>query len=175
MEKSKEVKVFACGYCGKLYREKTNADFCHNDKTCGTCGKVVGKTDYYIDCKECRDKKEEQKEKERFDKAAKLSYKEYEKDCEGYLFVNDEIYYFIEDLEDAFEEDMPKYAWAASMETKGLISDDLVEDFESSLQLDDYQLQEDAVKKIEDFCRNWNEVHGVDVYYPDYSRAVILD
>lgn len=177
MKETKEVTVFACGYCGKLYYEKEQADFCHADRTCMTCGKVIGKKNYYLDCEECRIKKAQLKQQEVYDKARKMTLEEYYKEFPEYPLVWDDNYYFeVEDMEYSFEkEDMPKWVWGAKQTISKLDPYSIVEHFEENTGLEDFELGKAEVTEIVEFCNQWNNKHGVEVYYEDTGIVVLLD
>ena len=65
METTK-VEVFGCGFCGRLYRSKEQADECHQDRTCDYCGNVIGKESYRRLCDTCKEKREQEKEEKYF-------------------------------------------------------------------------------------------------------------
>lgn len=67
MQLSKETMVYECPICHKLYYDKSKADYCCQDRTCSTCGEVIGKISYYTICGSCKSKKERERERDFFD------------------------------------------------------------------------------------------------------------
>lgn len=179
MKETKEVLVYSCGYCGKLYRNKEQADYCHSDRTCGECGIVIGKDDYYINCKSCRDKKERDKLQSLIDKASKLTYNEYMELNPDYPVVyNDE--YFFDDLDYLLDkihdnEDENPIVWGAKETIIELDPYFIIQNFEENCELEEFEMDKEAVKKIKQFCTEWNDKYSQVVYYEDNKVLIILN
>lgn len=177
MKETKEVLVYACGYCGELYYKKEQADYCHADRTCSKCGIVIGKDDYYTNCKSCRDKKELEKQQELYDKARKMTYEEYTKEFpEHWLCWGDRYYQEPEDMEYDFEEesDTPKWVWGTSENITMLDGYDIVSNFEENTEIEDFELGKTEFNEILEFCKEWNKKYSVKSYSESNKIAVIL-
>lgn len=177
MESSKEVTVFSCGYCGKLYYSKDQAIECHSDRTCQTCGAPIGKKNYYLDCENCRAEKERNKTLELFNKATKYTVDEYiEKFPDYYACHSGDRYFMPEDYEYEFEwnDEIPEFVWGTKKTSIGLNADNIIQDFEENVYIEDYNINEEAAKSIVEFCENWNEKYEQEVYMEDTSIAIIL-
>ena len=173
-----ELTVYACGYCGKLWKEKSDADFCHSDRTCTECGVVIGKKNYYTKCESCMIKSKVAAEKVLFDNARKMTVKEYAEEFgENPIFFNDEYYYDVEDIFDSIDEEdnKPNYVWGTKATTITLDAENIISNFEENCELEDYSMDYDAQKEIFEFCKQWNEKHAQTVYYQDKKVAIILD
>ena len=172
-----ETTVYACGYCGKLWRNKEDADMCHMDRTCDECGVVIEKKSYYTLCDSCRIKKEQKKIQDLYDKATKISYDEYMKlyypVVHNDVFYFDDLDYLLEKSEDE-DDSMPNWVWGARLSNIKLDPYDIIQNFEENVELDDYGMDKSAVNEIVEFCKQWNEKHSQDVYYEDNSVVVLL-
>lgn len=186
MEQSKEIKVYRCPICYKLYYEKKDADFCHQDRTCTTCGKVIGKKDYYDTCQECRNKVKKENMEKKFDKAEKISYIDYD----GYfLYGNEERVKDIDELADYIYESIlddndyipPTYLFGLKktpvfdldiydiLEYK---TEDGYEDMYSFLDT-----KSELLSDIQLLMDKWVKLQGdyVYTYYEDYTKAILLE
>lgn len=177
---TKEVTVYSCGYCGKLYRDKVDADFCHSDRTCTECGIVIGKVNYYTKCDFCINKSKLAAEKVLFDNARKMTVKEYSEEFgDNPLLLGDDYYYDVDSILDEIysmdEEDNPTYVWGTKSIEITLDAENIISNFEENCELEDYSMDSDAQKEIFEFCKQWNEKHAQTVYYQDEKIAVILD
>jgi len=177
-KETKEVLVYACGYCGTTYRDKENADFCHSARTCTKCGIVIGKVNYYTKCDSCIEKSKIAAEKVLFDNARKMTVKEYgEVSPDNPLFFNDEYYYDIEYVLDEIdaEDETPKYVWGTKSIEITLDAENIISNFEENCELEDYSMGSDAQKEIFEFCNQWNEKHAQTVYCQNDKIAVIIN
>jgi hypothetical protein len=178
MFETKEKTVYTCGYCGQPYWDKSKADLCHNDRICADCGDVMGKRSYYTVCNTCQVKKRIAKEQELFDKAIKITFKDYCLDyTSDYLYIDDK-YVYLDDLEYEFDdyedEDLPKFMWATKPEVIMLCDEEIIQDYEEHCEIEDYEMDREAMDEIGIFCKQWNEKHAQTVFYEDRSIAVLL-
>ena len=175
-----ETTVYACGYCGKLWRKKEDADMCHMDRTCDDCGVIIEKKSYYTLCDSCRIKKEQKKTQDLYDKAIKISYEDYMGLYPDYPVVYNDVFYF-DDLDYLLEkcedegDSIPKWVWGTKLSNIKLDPYDIIQQFEENVELDDYEMNKSAVNEIVEFCRQWNEKHSQNVYYEDNSVIVLLE
>jgi DNA-directed RNA polymerase subunit RPC12/RpoP len=175
---TKEQLVYACGHCGKLFRAKKDADFCHTDRTCNTCGAVIGKLDYYTSCQNCRTEKQRKADEEAFKKATKMTVDEYVKAFpQNPIVYNDAWFFNVEDIYEQFydsEDETPEYVWGTECKFQTIDYSDVVQDFEEHVEIEDYELDDVAVKELKEFFEQWNKKYGQDVYYESNKIAVLL-
>ena len=175
-----ETTVYACGYCGKLWRKKEDADMCHMDRTCDDCGVIIEKKSYYTLCDSCRIKKEQKKTQDLYDKAIKISYEDYMRLHPDYPVVYNDAFYF-DDLDYLLEkcedegESIPKWVWGTKLEISKLDPYYIIQNFEENTNLEDFEMDKVAVNKIIEFCKDWNDKHSQKVYYEDNSVVVLLE
>jgi len=179
MKASKEVSVWACGYCGKFYYNKEQADFCHADRTCSKCGATIGKTDYYTACKSCRDKTRHEQLQGTINKAIKMTYAEYMAKCPEYPVIYGDEFFFddYDCLLDRIREGDNKtpIIWGSKKVNVTLDAYDIVERYEEQVEIEDFSLDKQKIDEIKEFCSKWNEKHAQDVYYEDNSIFIVLE
>ena len=182
MEETSEILVYKCGYCGKIYRTKESADLCHSDRTCVTCGKVIGKKDYYSECESCRNKKSIEKELERFSLAEKLTIEQYDDKYPNHMIIWNDEFYYIDDLDMLLEDylfenpedKIPKYVWGTEEDVLELDPYSIIENFEENSDLDEFSLDKEECNSIKDFCKEWNSKYSSKVYRHTNKVAVLL-
>ena len=177
MEVFKEVTVFSCGYCGKLYYDKDQAIECHSDRTCQTCGTPIGKRSYYLLCDNCRIEKEKNKMLELFNKSTKYTIDEYIKNFPDYYACYDGDRYFMpDDYEYEFEwkDEVPEFVWGTKKTSITLDPESIIQNFEENVEIEDYRMDDKAVESIDSFCNDWNKKYAQDVFYEDTSVAILL-
>lgn len=175
----KEVKAWKCEKCSSYYFSKTVADDCCKDKpiaikTCRVCGCVV--EGHRVICQICL-------EQERFAKAKKVKYSEYEV---GYLWDEDTDSYFrdkesleekyLDDAEDSEDKLIPEFpAWCYGcteipfhVDIDGAIENALENMYEDFNDIDD----EDGLR---DFVKEWNAKQNGMTYETDYKTVVLLN
>jgi hypothetical protein len=177
MKETKEITAYQCGYCGGTYLDKSKADYCHSDRTCGVCGIVIGKDDYYINCKSCRDKKERDKLQSLIDKASKLTYDEYmELNPDRPVVYNDGVFfddldYLLDKIHD--NEDENPIVWGAKETIIELDPYFIIQNFEENCELEEFSMDKSQSDEIKQFCDDWNNRNAKKVYYED-NRVIIL-
>jgi len=179
-KETKEVLMYACGYCGTAYRDKVNADFCHSARTCAECGIVIGKVNYHTKCDFCITNSKLAAEKVLFDNARKITVKEFgEEFGDNPLLLGDNYCFDIDSILDEIygmdEEDRPNYVWGTKGTEITLDADYIISNFEENCELEDYSMDSDAQKEIFEFCKQWNEKHAQTVYYQNDKIAVIIN
>lgn len=171
------VERWYCGKCGVINISKDHAEACCDFRTC-KCGKKVEEK-YYLECKSCRIESSIAKEKERFDKAEKLTDYDGPVFLEGFPHNNgyaESLSEMIELWEDNEDEPFPEYVWACDENQFVQVSvaditerfcDDAYEDWEPN-SLDGLEELKVALQK---FCdANVKQV----AWDADYKRAVIV-
>ena len=177
---STEIKAWKCEKCGKAWLNKDTADRCCRTKTeykCRVCGSDTQKG--WLICPECRDK-------ERFEKARKIKYSEYEI---GYLWdeVKQEYFPGKEELEEKYYEDFydgngagePEYpSWCyGCIEMPFKISLDTALEHAEEEMCEDFEVEKSAVdlKGLLDYVKEWNAKQTAKAYDVDYSTVVLLN
>jgi hypothetical protein len=174
--------VWRCGECGVLYggtRDKNGeelAEKCCKPYLCA-CGADCGK--HWTACKACRDAKELEKEKKRFEKAKKVPFAEYT----GFGCFDpktDKFYEEIEYLTDHYEdgddceegETPPKYAWGTT-EVRPRYDADYVIEHISQDMFEDYPDSVVDPEGLQKFLDEWC-ARQPSSYELDYSTAILL-
>lgn len=173
-KETKEILVYSCGYCAKMYRNKEDADLCHMDRTCKTCGKVIEKKSYHLNCDECRIKLEKEEELRLYEKATKMTYEEYETKYPGHMVVVDDEYYLDVDYAlDGYKTGDNPIVWGTSKHFTTIDADSLVETFEEETGLEDFYLDSEAVKKLVEILKLWNDKYSQVTYYKDTDIVIV--
>ncbi len=173
---TKEVSVYACGYCAKLYRDKSQADLCHMDRTCGECGKVIEKKDYYVDCEECRLKKEKEKKEEMFKKAKKMTYEEYASKYPNHPVCDYDNYFFdVDSALDYIDEHGDCILWGTTAHEIQIDADNIIQQFEEAASCEEEEFDNGAVKDLRVLCNLWNKSHSETVYICNEKIAILLE
>lgn len=171
------IKRWECPVCHNLYTSEYAADHCCMEYHCEVCGKPTKK--YFLKCSECA-------EKERFDKAKKITEEEWDnlhKDEDWMVYYGDTYYYSIEDFLDNFDEDymvinksLPKYVWATKKIPVEIdaewVLDNTIEN--ASCEDDGFDFDEVGQEEFCNFCSSWNDKYGKYVYEVDYKIVILL-
>jgi len=195
LKETGEVHGYACPTCGKVYtsaydnpgdKEKAAvldvAKRCCADKVCEDCGKISGDSKYiYIYCVECRDKRDDERERERFEKAEKIPFEKYSEDMlylgdDQWFQDIDELYDFFEDAQiDDPDIEVPKYAWACKPKKFVIEADRIVEGALEEHHEDAYdRISSSAFEELQQFLDGWCAKQDVRTYEYDYTRAVLI-
>lgn len=175
---SKELKAWECDECERVYLSKELADKCCKEKpihNCRVCGCEV-KYPYLI-CVECR-------EKERYEKATKIKYSEYNIGC-LYDENKEQYYYDLDDLSEAYyndafdegkEPEYPKWCYGCT-ERKFEIDIDSAIEREVEEMYEDFDINNSLVniEELLEFVEDWNKKQTAITYYMDYKTIVLLD
>lgn len=174
----KEVKAYYCEKCDGYYLKEEH--YCRGDRKCNDCGVPLKLEWYYTVCPSCKDRREENKLKERFNKAEKLSLAEYEEKYPNYpLYTDDENSDFYADsLFDIVCENndiKPTFFWGATKNTIGLDFDDIhTRLVEHDFAYDDYDIDKEAAEFIQNFVDEYNLKYVGESFNINYGVAVIL-
>lgn len=166
----KPAGVWFCEKCRTVAPSKLIADRCCNNYQCSTCGKDTGSRSWLV-CEPCRIAAEESKERERFEKAEKLTV------WDGWVFHGDEFYESVEAMLELLDEmPHPEYVWAAKEihfvqadldDILDRMTDDAYEDFDPETL--------DGLDELNAALEKFNEVNAkVCSYAPDYAKAVLI-
>jgi len=146
------------------------------------CGNKIDRRGYTT-CKDCRDKKEQERIKERFEKAKKIKYEDYD----GKFLWSDRVV-DKEELEDELYtqlydgEDVPGYIYATKIikvfshiNLTEIIYDKCEDGYEDMYSYFNYN--DEDLDKAQDYLNKWIKKHEnvLDCYYEDFSTIVLLD
>lgn len=171
--KYKQQSLSFCSYCYNGIREK-----------CEFCGDLLPKGYRVCDCEGYKKYKEDERikvEKERYDKAQKMTYEEYIEKYPDYMFfcADNETYYSdIDELEDDYllaKLDMPEYVYGTHKQTINIDIDSAIENACDDLYDEAYNNLkglDELYRAIDDF-NNLNKDNTAS-YYPNYSLVVLL-
>lgn len=174
-----EVKAWKCEKCGKAYLNKAATDDCCKGKpekkyTCRVCG--CDTEEFRLICPICLNQ-------ERFTKAKKVKYSEYEV---GYLWDEGVEEYFRDkdELEEKFSEDEdPQVQVSAPTWCYGCIATPFSIDIDSAIaraeedMYEDFEASKDGInlKELRDYVQAWNEKQTSKSYDVDYKTVVLLN
>lgn len=158
-------KIYVCKHCG----ETNKTDFCQCDDA----------------CKERYKNHEEAvsaKEKERFDKAEKINYEDFD----GYVFYGDRVM-DDEELREAIAEaiieceELPKYLWVAegqphfSLDIRDIILDKCEDGYEDMCQR--LGIESPLLSQAQELLDKWEKENegSIAIYNESRSKAVMID
>lgn len=162
--------VYKCMKCGALYYSLENAETCCGPKLCTECNKPIP---YYKDiCEKCW-------EKQNFEKAKKISWKDY-KGSFVYDYLGEEYYDDIDSLLEHYEEnneEPPKYCYACSGKSYALDVYSVIENEIVDLCEDYEDVINDLVDldKLEKFVEEWNKKQKAMCYEYDLKTVIMLE
>lgn len=161
------------------------ADRCCKPKICEDCGKEIPEKSYFRICDECRGKREQKKENDRYDKAIKCFYEECP-DGERIMIYSDSYGYNegyftdIDELIDYCESKdipVPDYCWSTMQIDMSMDADGLIEDACQNLYdgAEDHISNEDR-KELQDFLDKWcQKQSNTSTYSVDYKYAIKIE
>lgn len=168
--------VWHCEKCRIVAPSQEQAEACCRPYKCTGCGAECER--YHTLCRVCVEAKQEQQERERFDKAEKLTewdgwvYSDGRGFQDGYFDSLDDFMEFV--LEEGIEP--PNYVWACKSEAFACIDVDHVLEHIEQNGYDDFD--SDTLKGIPELKAALNAFteanKDVLSYTPDYSTAVLL-
>lgn len=172
MAKEVRIKGYECEKCGATYAFEGQADYCCKEYHCRECGCKTPKG--WIICDKCR-------EKEKYEKAKKMTYEEYIKEYSGNMVVfGDDYYSEIEDVLEYCESneiETPKYVWGTSKGTVELDAD-VIEENALSDTFEDAAFSKKGMEELRTFIAEWNKKYSLDYYSEEpivvYVPEVIL-
>lgn len=182
MKQINEVKAYQCEKCKQAYLRKEQADnhHCTHERKCEDCGKALEPQWYYTICEGCRINREFQKEKDRFEKATKITLAEYESAYPGLIFTDGEDGFGsdADSLADVMADESghyPTYLWGTTRQEINLDADSIVSMLEEdSNAYEDYEVSESAAEDIRRFVDEFNEKHQDHSFAVNYGVAVLL-
>lgn len=174
-----EIKAYKCEKCGNAYLHNELADNCCKPKLCEDCGIEIPKTHCYVVCDECRSKREEKRELDRYNKATKYTFESAPKESIEYVY--NEKYphnegYFDYDEGDDLEYDI-KYVYGTkrvspSYDVWDVVESMLEESYEDASDNVDKNELEKLQSAFDTFIKNHNGC--LDHFEVDYSVVIDL-
>ena len=174
------VNRWHCGYCGRACETKEDADKCCADRVCKTCGVSIGKRDYYLMCDSCREIAAGEKEVNSFNKAEKLTIKEYSEKYPNYMVSIGDDCCDVDDIDSELEyygldRKQIHYMWGTYKFINTLDPEYIENNFVENVEVEDFYLDKQARLEINEFCEKWNEKHAETVFYKSNNVVVLLD
>lgn len=163
------VDIFTCEKCGKKYLNEKVADKCCAPYHCSVCGCETPK--YILKCDSCRDK-------EQYEKAHKLTLKEYEEKFPDHmLYDGDRFFYDIDELIDHYTDNdapIPDYVYGTQIEYGTLDTSEILAHIEEELDCEDISFDKDAYIEFENFAKQWNAKHRISCFHVDYGTVILI-
>lgn len=160
---------------------KESADDCCKPKICRDCGKEFPRKSCWIVCDECHEKHEQQREKDKYDKAIKCTYEDcpdehkimmysdYYGDNEGYFTDIDEL---IEHCESK-DITIPEYCWSTTEIEMSMDADSLIESACEEMYEDaEDHIDDESRKELQYYLDKWCKEQGIRSYSVDYKYAI---
>lgn len=180
LKEGKSAGIFYCEKCLCVAGSQHLAEQCCKNYLCSKCGKDVGSRSWLV-CDACRSAAEVEKERERFDKAEKLTT------WDGWVFLegigregfSESLSDFYDNWADEHDEggELPKYVWAC--EANHFVRAD-VSDITWAMEGEAYEdFDFDTLEGLDELkaaLAKFNEANSaVCSYQPDYSKAILLN
>lgn len=132
------------------------------------CGKETPQ--YMLICDSCA-------ERERFEKARKMTLAEYYEEFPGnMLYYGEEFYDDIESLLDSIDcdyEDIPKYVYGTTMESMEIDANQMLQQAEEDSDVDDFYFDDAGAKELREFVKQWNAKYAKS-YYSWNDKVVVM-
>lgn len=168
--------IFYCSECRVVFKTEIEAQNCHGERLC-VCGKKVERK-YNSTCDECqrkaRNEEEAEKERNRFEKACKITEAEYDGDM---VYLDDRFSDCVEDAIDQFlEGHEPEYVWACRNVGVPLANaDSIIENLVENMWEDADFSDLNGVKELDAAIDEFNKANRtINVYQPDYTTAILV-
>lgn len=168
----KNMDVYICDKCSKVYCDEYVANICCKQYHCEVCGKETQQ--YHLKCPECQ-------EKARYDKAKKMTIGEYEAEFSGNMVYDGNDYYSsVEELLETYtwgnreESDMPNYCYGTIRVYMKLEPDEILRHMEEELDCEDVEISEDGYKEFREFAKAWNEKHQQYCYFMNDDVIILI-
>jgi hypothetical protein len=174
LEDGTRTKNVACGTCRMIALNEQVARACCEPRKCARCQEAVRER-YWTVCTDCRRKREEERERETFDAARKVSAC----DWDGPVVVEyDDYFSSIDEMIDRYmddDRDPARYVWGTRPDRISMDADRIVEQATEEMPecVIDY-IDSDAVAELQKALDAWVGEHGPkDIYIEDRSIAII--
>jgi hypothetical protein len=171
-----KISLYACGSCRLSTKTREEAISCCAPYVCETCGAEVKSY-----CEPCSKKEQAKKSQAVYDKAKKVTYKEYDGQmlfcdhCDEYFWDLDT---FLDAHNDVDDEDFPTWAWGTYQVDFALNANDVIcGALESQEFYDDadQNIEKESVKEMQEFFDAWCERNPLNSYSQDMSVVVDLE
>lgn len=169
MATKKNVDIFICETCGKMYLNERAAENCCAPYHCSVCGKETPR--YILKCNSCSSK-------EKYEAARKLTLEEYEKEFPGCMLYDGNDYFAdMEELIDHYQYNdspIPNYVYGTFRVYGEIDPDEVLEGIEQELDCEDLAFDKEAYEEFRAFAKQWNEKHKIYCYYSDEKVVVLI-
>lgn len=165
-----EGVIYQCEKCKNIYSRWDDAKKCCEPKKC-ECGEIIKM--HQTQCDNCWSIERQKIAKEAYEKAPKMTAKEYaEKFPNLGVFVDENYYCTVEDAIDANEGE--DYVIKGSEETYCILSTENM--IESALEdaYEDAEFAAEALAELEEFIAKWNENHRL-LCYSETNLVILPD
>ena len=169
LKTGKPAGIFFCEKCRLVAATQERAGQCCQNYKCSKCGKDTGSRSWLI-CDACRDAESAAKERDRFEKAEKLTK------WDGWVCNGDDFYESIEDMLDVLDE-APEYVWACKADhfVRAEVSD-IIDRMDDDAYEDWYPETLNGLEELKAALNKFNEANkDVCSYTPDYTKAVLIN
>ena len=176
---SVEIKAYKCDVCGRGFTNKIYADNCCKPKLCEDCGVEIPKNHYYVVCDDCRNKREDKKELERYNKATKYTFENVPKESIEYVYNEKYSHnegYFDYDEGDDLEYDI-KYVYGTKRVSPSYDVWDAIESMlEESYEDASDNINKEELEKLQQAFNTFIKNHNgcLDHFEVDYSVVIDL-
>lgn len=177
---SLEIKAYQCPICHTSYVGKLRADNCCKPKLCEDCGCELPKSHGYTVCDECRNKREEKRELERYNKATHYTFATAPKESIEYLYSEKYPFddgYMLDVEDDRVGEFGIKYVYGTNRVSPSYDASDIVESMlEESYEDAMDHVNSDETAKLQEAIDTFIKNHGgcLDWFEVDYSVVIDL-
>lgn len=177
----KDLDMFLCGECEKVFRQKDIAERCCAPRACAKCGIEIGAKSPWAVCTACQFLSERNKETTKAQHAVQYTLATVPDDV--MLYYDERFYWSADDLMDDLQENKPipgfwpVYAWLCESRKPQMDADRIFNDFYENLDIDhDHDPssfvtgQDDLVRAIDVFNANQKET----IWSPGTKRVLVI-
>ena len=180
LEHGKSAGIFYCEKCRQVAGSQVLAEQCCQNYLCSKCGKDVGSRSWLV-CDACRAADETAKERERFEKAEKLTA------WDGWVYLegtgnngySESLSDFYDRWADANGEDadLPEYVWACKSEQFVTVDfDGIMENIEENGYEDFDSRTLNGLEELKAAIKQFEAANaGVLSYSPDFTKAILIN
>lgn len=177
------VECHRCSNCGTVYLERERAEKCC---VCSACGRPITADGWPRKtlCLECWDRESARAKREKWEKAEKVRWNEY--DGDGIYIEGLGPEYFLpvpspDELVDAweswYEDPFPGcgalMAYGVVAEPIEIAADD-IEELLNGCAYEDYEVTYEMRRDLDQLCDEWNAKHGDKAYWPS-NLAIVYE
>jgi len=165
---------WACPECKAIVQGIENESFArtHCVRICEDCNKEM-RNSGWLACASCRGKRESLEEQNRFEKATKVDWKDYD----GYVYcpLNDTFSASVEEFLEDFDDLAPSYIWACTPEEFKIDASNVLEQALSNHYEDARDnISDKEYEILQNFLDEWAAKQRIESWHPDYTRAVVF-